>query len=107
MLDVTHDADNLAALRVRRVEFESLADRIFVGEILPREHLIDERYEGRVFAVFSREETTANEIDAHRFEVIRTHDIEQPVRILARRRRGLTFEHDRRKVCTFKRKTIR
>src|SRR6185503_20613918 len=99
MFDVSHDADDLAVLRIRRVEFESFADRIFVGEILAREYVIDECNLWCVFAVFSREETTANEIDAHRFEVIRTHDVEQPTWILARRRRRLAFEYDGRKVC--------
>src|SRR5215813_5918493 len=102
---MSHDADNLTTVRIRRVEFESLSDRIFVRKILAREHLIDERDRRRVFAVFSREETTANEIDAHRFEVIRTHDVEQPGRILSGRRR-LSFEHDGWKVCAFKRQSI-
>ncbi len=106
MFDVSHDADDLTTISIRRVEFESLPDRIFAREILAREHLVYERDLGRVFAVFGLKETAANEIDAHRFEVIRTHDVEQPARLLARRRRWLAFEHDGRKVCAFKRKSI-
>ena len=66
-------ADDFDFIRSPRIEGEALADRIFIGEILPGEGLIDHDHAGRAEVVLPPKVASGQERDFHRFQKVFAH----------------------------------
>ncbi len=88
------------------IQLEAASERILIRKILPRENLVNECDWRALACVLRREETAANELDLHSLEIVGVDHVENAVWFLALCRWWLSFDDERREVCSFKRKSI-
>ena len=82
MFDVSDGADDF--LRGSGRSRDALAERVFVGELLARELLVNDGDERGALCVLRVEESAFDELDAHCSQVIRAGVVEHRLRLLAR-----------------------
>src|SRR5205814_582216 len=104
MLYVGDDPDdisiNFGVIGSAKVNVEALADRVFTREEIPRHRSVDDCNARRASRVLFCEKAAPQELNAHRFEIIRTNREVNGVWLLARlvKRLALDFEAPRREA---------